>query len=74
MPLHILLCDEVLMYFILCIGIIWCLNLFWIQMSLQYIKRFENKNGFTIFSKALGQNPATGPAWPSSLFTLRWPA
>jgi hypothetical protein len=33
MPLHILLCDEVLLYFILLIGIIRELNLSWIQMN-----------------------------------------
>jgi hypothetical protein len=33
MPLHILLCDEVLLYFILRIGIIRELNLSWIQMN-----------------------------------------
>jgi hypothetical protein len=33
MPLHILLCDEVLLYFILRIGIIQELNLSWIQMN-----------------------------------------
>jgi hypothetical protein len=33
MPLHILLCYEVLLYFILRIGIIQELNLSWIQMN-----------------------------------------
>jgi hypothetical protein len=33
MSLHILLCDEMLLYFILRIGIIRELNLSWIQMN-----------------------------------------
>jgi hypothetical protein len=33
MPLHILLCDEMLLYSILRIGIIRELNLNWIQMN-----------------------------------------
>jgi hypothetical protein len=42
MPLYILLCDEVILYFILCVVVIQNLNLFWIQMNLQNYKRFEN--------------------------------
>jgi hypothetical protein len=40
MPLHILLFDEVLLYFILCVEVVQCLNLNLNQMSLQFIKRF----------------------------------
>jgi hypothetical protein len=41
MSLHILLCHEVLMYFILQIGIIGNINFNLIQINLYYIKRFE---------------------------------
>jgi hypothetical protein len=42
MPLDILLCDEVILYFILQVEIIQSLNLIWIQLSLQFLERFEN--------------------------------
>jgi hypothetical protein len=53
MSLHILLCDEVLLYFILRIGIIENLNLNGIEMNLQTIKDLENRKVF-LFSISLG--------------------
>jgi hypothetical protein len=46
-PLHILLCDEVLLYFILWVGAVWSSILFWIQINLQTIKDLENSKGFS---------------------------
>jgi hypothetical protein len=39
MPLHILLCDEVLPYFILCVEVVWSLNLNLDQKDLNLYKR-----------------------------------
>jgi hypothetical protein len=50
MPLHILLCDEVLLYFILRIGIIQNLNLNLIQTNLYSIKVWKlERNFFSLF-------------------------
>jgi hypothetical protein len=43
MPVHILLCDEVLPYFNLWIEVIQRLNLIWIRIGLQIIKNLELK-------------------------------
>jgi hypothetical protein len=48
----------VLLYFILGIEVIQSLNLNSIQMSMKFIKRFENCKGFSIYNMAMGQNPA----------------
>jgi hypothetical protein len=47
------------------------LNLFGIQKSLQFIKRFENENGISIFLSILGQNP-TPPGYPGQQGALTW--
>jgi hypothetical protein len=39
MPLHILLCDEVIFYFILCIEVVRSLNLNFNQNSLNLYKK-----------------------------------
>jgi hypothetical protein len=54
MPMHIfLLCGGVLLYLIYAnrSRLNLNLNLNLNQMSLQFTKRFENKNGFSIFPK-----------------------
>jgi hypothetical protein len=57
MPLHILLCDEVLLYFILRIGIIQNLNLNLIQINLYSIKVWNlERNLFSLFF-CLGPDP-----------------
>jgi hypothetical protein len=55
MPLHILLCDEVLLYFILRIGVIWSSNLTWIQMNLQSYIQFQKWKEFFPLVRQVGQ-------------------
>jgi hypothetical protein len=43
--------GEVLLKFIVRVEVIEILNLIWIQIDLQFMKRFENKKGFSIFPK-----------------------
>jgi hypothetical protein len=43
--------GEVLLKFIVRVEVIEILNSNWIQIGLQFMKRFENKKGFSIFPK-----------------------
>jgi hypothetical protein len=82
MPLHILLCDEVLLYFILWVGDVQSSNLFWIQIYLQTIKVLKYRKALLciwakispglafFFSRdpAVSPAPAQSPhAWPRAL-------
>jgi hypothetical protein len=64
MPLHILLCDEVLQHFILWVGTLQNLNLIWFQMNMQLVKGLKNKREFLYSKTNLSQNTSTGPARP----------
>jgi hypothetical protein len=57
MLLHILLCDEVLLYFILRIGIIQNLNLNLIQINLYSIKVWNLERNFFSLLFCLGHDP-----------------
>jgi hypothetical protein len=57
MLLHILLCDEVLLYFILRIGIIQNLNLNLIQINLYSIKVWNLERNFFSLLFCLGPDP-----------------
>jgi hypothetical protein len=57
MPLHILLCDEVLMYFIVWVEVIEIQ--IWSEFKLVWNlwKVFEKEKGFSIFPSLMGRNP-----------------
>jgi hypothetical protein len=60
MSLHILLCDEVLLYFIVRVEVVE------IQIWFEFCKTdLKKKKDFLFFPSLLGQNPAYPPAWPS---------
>jgi hypothetical protein len=66
MPLHILLCDEVLLYFNLWIEVVQRLNLIWIQIGLQIIKKFGNEKCLYIYIyKAMGRILLLPWNWPA---------
>jgi hypothetical protein len=58
MPFHILFCTDVCSNILfLRMRFVRILNLIWIQMNLQIIKRFENSKAFLFSYKAVGRNP-----------------
>jgi hypothetical protein len=61
---NFILYSWLLLYFISHLEVIWSLNLIWIQLSLWFMKRFENWKGFHILLIRLGQNRPSPQSHP----------
>jgi hypothetical protein len=72
MSLHILLCDKMPLYFILCIGIIQSLNLNFESNRFEGIKGFIKEKVFLSPDLLLGRFPAVGPGG-LAIFSCPWP-
>jgi hypothetical protein len=73
MSLHILLCDKVLLYFILHVEVTRHLNLNLNQMTLQCIKSFENKKRVSYFLLGFGPKPSYRTSLATFFFTPHRP-
>jgi hypothetical protein len=62
MPLHIFLCDEVLLYFIVRVEVIKIQIWFEFKLVCNLHKGLKNYKWFSIFRRRIGMNPNLGPA------------
>jgi hypothetical protein len=83
MPLHILLCDDMLLYFILCIGVIQFGTLEFESKRFKFVNRFIKFKSFSLFYLANGPKPTFTlcrpnqpkpfPTVPHEARPARWP-
>jgi hypothetical protein len=75
-PLHIFLCVEVLLYFIVCVEVVEIQIWFELKLVCNLQKGMKIHKGFSIFLRRIALNPSLGPTASSRAWTARpsWPA